>query len=212
MQESCRSVGIALNATQAALLVAAYQTVDADPTIPDHEKAKRKADLLADAASATLSAVDARYGEDFRKAWERRMSGGTPPGGGTGADGETADGAAGAAAEEPLFPGLSDAEIDEAISSVVVEEPEPATPGAETPTLEPEAPVVPPTEEASGGGRSRGASPTTIRCRRGQAVAARGSGPGEVGHGPGGPCRATPADPGRAGGAQRPRATASHGR
>lgn len=73
IQDTCKAISIGLDATQAGLLIAAYLAVDDDLTIDEHEKAKRKADLLADAASAGLSAIDGRYGQDFEQAWQRKL-------------------------------------------------------------------------------------------------------------------------------------------
>lgn len=65
-------LGVAINLNQAALLVAAYQTVDNDPTIPASEKSECKADLLAQILSTGALTIDARYGQAFKDAWARR--------------------------------------------------------------------------------------------------------------------------------------------
>ena len=74
LRNTCNQLGIVLNLTQSTLLVSAYRAVDTDLTIPVEDKERKKAELLADAASGALSAVDARYGEKFKQGWDAHFT------------------------------------------------------------------------------------------------------------------------------------------
>lgn len=75
VKEVCEKLGIILGAGQGAILVAAYQAVDQDPTITSStERRQRKADLLAEVASTAALTIDGRYGQPFRKLWEANHS------------------------------------------------------------------------------------------------------------------------------------------
>jgi hypothetical protein len=142
VQATCQQLGIGLNGAQAALLVAAYHAVDADTTIPHDEKDRRKAELLADAASGLLSAADARYGERFKNAWAERAAAGAPEvGGPTEAVAAAKPATSGEGAAPP--PGSTEAAAPEVVPA------------------QPSGPPAPPSSETSGGDggpRHRGAT------------------------------------------------------
>ncbi len=82
-------LGIGANATQIAVLVAAYRAVDDDPTLKTPgERGKRKADLLAALVTTGVLTVDMRFGKAFQEAWDKNLQRGTgqtttqQPGGG----------------------------------------------------------------------------------------------------------------------------------
>jgi hypothetical protein len=75
VKDVCDKLGIALGATQGAILIAAYRAVDQDPTISSPaERRQRKADLLAEIASTAALTIDSRYGQPFKQLWERNAS------------------------------------------------------------------------------------------------------------------------------------------
>jgi hypothetical protein len=74
VKATMQELGIVVGIGQTALLVAAYQAVDDDRTVPEGERAQRKADLLAEIATTGALTIDARYGERFKAAWERRAA------------------------------------------------------------------------------------------------------------------------------------------
>lgn len=73
--QALKDLGMALNANQVALLLLAWQQVDADPTLTPEQKGKAKADILADIVSTGALMVNEKYGDRFNKWMKDRKAG-----------------------------------------------------------------------------------------------------------------------------------------
>lgn len=76
LADTFKALGISAGTTQTALLIAAYRAIDDDPTIPPAERQQRKEDLLAEILTTGAITIDARYGENFKEAWEAQFNSG----------------------------------------------------------------------------------------------------------------------------------------
>lgn len=71
--KTVQQLQLGLNAGQAALLVGAYAAVDDDPTIPAADKAKAKADILAQIVTTGALMADSVWGAKY-EAWKQRRA------------------------------------------------------------------------------------------------------------------------------------------
>ena len=101
-------LGILANTTQTALLVAAYQAADDDPTLSPEMKSQMKEELLLQIVTTGALTIDQRYGPAFKAAWARKLQQGT---------GQPAPGA-----EAKAAPGAPEAEVTKQAATVAAVE------------------------------------------------------------------------------------------